>query len=96
MTNRKLEPLVANSALYRMDGEVGTPITFGSSFFMTLAYGKDGPEAQAFLVYSDTENPAEPVFTEATEAFRDKKWRPIEFREADIAKGTRSTLTVRG
>jgi len=96
MTNRKLEPLVANSALYRMDGEVGTPITFGSSFFMTLAYGKDGPEAQAFLVYSDTENPADPVFTEATEAFRDKKWRPIEFREADIAKGTRSTLTVRG
>ena len=82
--------------MFRLDGETGTPIDFGSSFFMALAFGKDGPEAKAFLVYGNNENRQDPNFTAATKAFADKKWRTIEFREPDIAKGTTSTVTVRG
>ncbi|MCB0986216.1 MAG: penicillin acylase family protein [Microthrixaceae bacterium] len=96
LTGRKSEQLVANSAMFRLDGETGTPIDFGSSFFMALAFGKDGPEAKAFLVYGNNENRQDPNFTAATKAFADKKWRTIEFREPDIAKGTTSTVTVRG
>ncbi len=96
LVDRKQERLVANSALYRVDGETGTPVVFGTSFLLALQFTDDGPEAQAFLVYGDTEDPTDPRFTEATEAFSAKEWRPVEFREADVAEGTTSSLTVRG
>ena len=96
LTERKQERLVANSALYRVDGETGTPVVFGTSFLMALQYTDDGPQARAFLVYGGTEDPTDPRFTEATEAFSRKEWRTVEFREADVAAGATSSLTVRG
>ncbi len=96
LTERKTEQLVAKSALYRMDGETGTPVTFGTSFLMALDFTKDGPRARAFLVYGETEDPENSGFTSATEAFSAKKWRDIEFTESDVKAGTTGTLTVRG
>jgi acyl-homoserine-lactone acylase len=96
LVDRRQERLVANSALYRVDGETGTPIGFGSSFLMALQYTDEGPQARAFLVYGGTEDPTDPRFTEATEAFSRKAWRTVEFREADVAAGTTSSVTVRG
>ena len=63
----------------------GYVINFGSSFVMALELGKDGPRGQAFLSYSESDNPASPHFIDQTALFSEQKWRPLVFREADIA-----------
>lgn len=94
--DEKLERLVAGSSLYRLDGETGTPIVFGSSFLMALEFTGDGPNARAFLVYGNTEDREHPEYTAATERFSRKEWRDIEFREEAIAAATTATVTVKG
>ena len=94
--DQKLERLVAGSSLYRLDGETGTPIVFGSSFLMALEFTSDGPNARAFLVYGNTEDREHPDYTAATERFSAKEWRDIEFTEDVIKAAATSTLTVKG
>jgi acyl-homoserine-lactone acylase len=96
LLDEKRERLVAGSSLYRLDGETGTPIVFGTSFLMALEFTDDGPDARAFLVYGNTEDPTHADFTAATERFSRKEWRPIEFREEAIEEATTATVTVRG
>jgi acyl-homoserine-lactone acylase len=62
----------------------GYPINSGSSFVMTLEYTAQGPRAQAFLTYSQSGDPASPLYYDQTELFSAKKWRRILFTEADI------------
>ena len=96
LLNEKRERLVAGSSLYRLDGETGTPIVFGSSFLMALEFTDDGPEARAFLVYGNSEDATAEEFVDATERFGRKEWRTIEFREDAVADAATSTVTVRG
>ena len=63
----------------------GYVVNYGTSFIMTLVFGEAGPEATAFLTYGESEDPASPHYTDQTELFSAKSWRPVLFREADIA-----------
>jgi acyl-homoserine-lactone acylase len=86
----------AGSSLDTIDGETGYFVDNGTSFLLALAFGDDGPQAEAFLVYGDTEDRSSDLYTEATRRFSDKDWRSIAFTEDDVAADTVSTVTVRG
>ena len=55
----------------------GYPVNRGSSFVMALEYTAQGPRAQAFLTYSQSGDPASPLYYDQTELFSAKKWRRI-------------------
>lgn len=64
--------------------EKGYPVGHGSSFILALEYTDSGPRAKAFLTYSQSGDPESPHFTDQTERFVNKQWRPVLFNEADI------------
>ena len=84
------------SDLADVDGKPGYPIDFGTSFLLALAFHKDGPVAKAFLTYGNTDDHDSTLFTQSTERFAAKKWRDVDFAEADVRADTTSVLTVRG
>ncbi|MCA9683421.1 MAG: penicillin acylase family protein [Myxococcales bacterium] len=63
----------------------GYAVNYGTSFIMCLAYGPDGPEARALLSYSQSADPDSPWFADQTQLFSGKQWRPVLWKEADIA-----------
>jgi len=75
----------------------GYVINFGSSFVMALEMGAQGPRGQAFLSYSQSDDPASPWFSDQTALFSAQQWRPLVFSEADIAADAAlQTLEVAG
>lgn len=65
--------------------ERGYVVNYGSSFVMAVELLPEGPRGEAFLTYSQSEDPRSPHFRDQTELFSRKQWRPLLFREADIA-----------
>lgn len=63
----------------------GYQVNYGTSFIMCMQFTDDGPEAQAFLTYSQSAEPDSPWFDDQTQLFSQKQWRPILWREEDIA-----------
>ena len=90
------ERIVEGSGLATLGDETGYPVNNGTSFLMALAYTDDGPQAQVFLTYSDTEDRSADDYTAATERFSAKDWRTVDFTASDVEADTRSTVTVRG
>lgn len=74
--------------------ERGYVINYGSSFVMAVEFGPEGPHGEAFLTYSQSEDPRSPHFRDQTELFSRKQWRPLLFREADIAADPNLRETV--
>ena len=64
------------------DGDV---VNFGSSFMLALEFGDDGPHAEALLAYSQSADARSPHAADQTHLFSEKRWRPVLFREEDIA-----------
>jgi acyl-homoserine-lactone acylase len=92
-----LEPLpqpklVEGSKLLTEDGY---PVVHGSSFVMALEFTDTGPSAKAILSYSQSGDPESPHFTDQTELYSEKQWRPVLFREADIAADTRREYSLK-
>ncbi len=63
----------------------GYVVNYGTSFIMTLEFAEDGPRAQAFLTYGQSEDPASENHTDQTFLFSDKAWRDVLFSEEAIA-----------
>lgn len=72
----------------------GYPITFGTSFIMSLSYTDDGPVAEAILTYSESGDPSSKYYTDQTELFSKKQWRAIHFNTRSIAKDQLSRIVV--
>jgi acyl-homoserine-lactone acylase len=89
----ELAPRVTGS---RFLTEAGYPALHGSSFVMALEYTPGGPRAMAILTYSQSGDPNSPHFTDQTELFARKEWRPILFRADAIARDVRREYTVSG
>jgi acyl-homoserine-lactone acylase len=62
----------------------GYPINSGTSFLMALEYTDRGPRAQAILTYGQSGDPKSPHFSDQTELFSKKQWRPILFTNEEI------------
>jgi acyl-homoserine-lactone acylase len=84
------------SSLQTVDGDPGYLVDNGTSFMLALSYTDDGPKAEAFLTYGDTEDRSSDLYTEATQRFSDKDWRAVAFTKEEVDASTRSTTTVRG
>ncbi len=74
----------------------GYPITYGTSFIMGLSYTDDGPVAQALLTYSQSGNPASESYTDQTQLFSNKQWRPILYKMKDIKADIKSKKILTG
>ena len=81
----------------RSFSSTGYPVTFGNSFVMTLAYGPDGPHAEAILTYGQPDDPADPNFTAQTKVYSGKHLRAVLFTPEEVAGGAvGEPLTVTG
>lgn len=76
--------------------ESGYPVMHGSSFLMVLEYTDAGPHAKAFLTYGESGDPESPHYTDQTELYAKKQWRPILFEEKSIAADTKRDYKVTG
>src|SRR5437016_10257617 len=74
--------------------ESGYPVAHGSSFLMALEFTDKGPHAKAFLTYSESGDPVSPQFTDQTELFSKKQWRPILFEEKQVASDVKRDYRV--
>jgi acyl-homoserine-lactone acylase len=74
--------------------EAGYPVLHGTSFLMALEFTDDGPRAEAILTYGQSGAPESEHFTDQTEMFSRKEWRPVLFRPEDVAAGTVREYTV--
>ncbi|MCY1034624.1 acylase [Corallococcus sp. BB11-1] len=63
----------------------GYPINNGSSFVMAMQFTDAGPSANAVLTYSESGDPKSPHYSDQTQLFSQKQWRPILFTDAQIA-----------
>ena len=74
--------------------EKGYPVVHGSSFILALEFTDKGPHAKAFLTYSQSGDPKSPQFTDQTELFAKKQWRPVLFDQKSIAKDVKRQYKV--
>ena len=74
----------------------GYAINNGSSFVMAMGFTDTGVDARAVLTYSESSDKASPYYSDQTELFSAKKWRPIAFTEAEIAASKVDEVTISG
>lgn len=65
--------------------DVEWPVANGTSFIYNVEFTADGPVAEAFLTYGETGDPTSPFFSDQTQLFSAKQWRPILFTDDAIA-----------
>ncbi len=75
--------------------ESGYPAVHGSSFILALEYTDAGPHAKAVLTYSESGDPESPMFTDQTELFSKKQWRPVLFTDAEIQADVKREYRIR-
>jgi acyl-homoserine-lactone acylase len=63
----------------------GYQVNYGTSFIMCMQFTDEGPVGQALLSYSQSAEPDSPWFADQTQRFSQKQWRPMLWREEDIA-----------
>ncbi len=63
---------------------VGYMVTTGTSYIQTVQFNDSGVNAQAFLTYSQSSNPASPNFADQTARYSAKQWITLPFTEAAI------------
>lgn len=63
---------------------VGYVVNYGTSYIQTVQFTDGGVNAQAFLTYSQSTNPASPNFADQTARFSAKQWITLPFTESAI------------
>ncbi|SFS24182.1 acylase [Pseudomonas sp. NFACC42-2] len=66
----------------RADGK--REVVSGSSYLQIVTFDDQGPHAQGVLAFSLSSNPASPYAKDQTQAFAQKKLRPLPFTDAQI------------
>jgi acyl-homoserine-lactone acylase len=69
-------------------------INYGSSFILSLEMTPEGPTAEAFLSFSQSHDPESENYADQTQLFSNQTWRPVLFKEADIAADLKRTVTI--
>jgi acyl-homoserine-lactone acylase len=64
--------------------EEGYNVDYGNSYIQTVTWGEDGVEAEGFLTYSESTDPANPHFSDYTREYSAKRWHKLPFRAAEI------------
>ena len=85
--NSTLFPTIAiDNVLNPMTGltKEGYFINSGTSFLMAVELTKTGPQCQAILTYSQSDDPESPFFADQTQLFSEKKWHQCLYDQKDI------------
>ena len=69
-------------------------VTTGSSWVQVTEFTKAGPKARGVLTYSQSTNPASPHYSDMTQAYSEKRWIELPFKQADVAAAAVSTLQL--
>lgn len=73
----------------------GYQIRYGSSWMMAVSFTDEGPEARGILTYSESSNIMTPAFNDQSNLYSsEKSFRPLLFKEADIASAVVSTTEL--
>ena len=73
----------------------GYQIRYGSSWMMAVSFTDEGPVARGILTYSESSNLLSPSFTDQSNLYSSSKsFRPLLFKEADIAPAVVSTTEL--
>lgn len=73
----------------------GYQIRYGSSWMMAVSFTDEGPVARGILTYSESSNILSPSFTDQSNLYSSSKsFRPLLFKEADIAPAVVSTTEL--
>lgn len=71
----------------RLNGD-GYGVTYGNSYIQTVTWDAVGngfePDAQAFVTYSQSTDPANPHYADYTREYAAKRWKQLPWTEAEI------------
>jgi acyl-homoserine-lactone acylase len=84
-----IEPFKLGEADYR-------DIRTGSSFVMVVEMGRNGPQGQSILTYSQSENPKSKYFADQTRLFSQRRWLPMLFSDRAIRADKAYSRTIVG
>lgn len=62
----------------------GYPIDFGNSYIQTVTWNDGKVEAEGFVTYSESTDPANPHFSDYTREYSAKRWHRFPFTDAEI------------
>ena len=69
-------------------------VDYGNSMVLTVELTADGPVAQGILTYSEATNPESPLYDNMTKLYSQKRWVPLAFTSAQLARGHGFSRTV--
>ena len=73
----------------------GYGIVYGNSYIQTVTWDDKGqPQAEGFITYSQSTDPANPHYDDFTKAYSQKQWQKLPFNAADISKQKISELRL--
>lgn len=73
----------------------GYGIFYGNSYIQTVTWDAKGqPQAEGFITYSQSTDPANPHYDDFTKAYSQKQWQKLPFSAADINKQKISELRL--
>ncbi len=70
-------------------GDNGYRVTYGNSYIQAVTWDPQTgePHAEAFVTYSQSTDPASPYYNDYTQAYSNKEWLRLRYREEDVRSG---------
>jgi acyl-homoserine-lactone acylase len=73
----------------------GYPIVFGNSYIQVVTWNSSGNvSADGFLSYSESTDPANPHYSDFSQAYEQQQWYHFPFTPDEIAADAKSTVTL--
>ena len=70
------------------------PMTYGNSYLQVIGFGPTGVDANTFVTYSLSTDPASEHYDDYTRLYSKKGWVKAAFTEAEVAADTKSTMDL--
>ena len=77
-------------------GKNGYDIDFGNSYIQTVTWDSGGVHAEGFITYSESTDPANPHYSDYTQAYSQKQWNRFPFHDDEIQAAKESELHLTG
>ena len=77
-------------------GKNGYDIDFGNSYIQTVTWDSGGVHAEGFITYSESTDPANPHYSDYTQAYSQKQWYRFPFHDTEVQAAKESELHLTG
>jgi acyl-homoserine-lactone acylase len=86
-------PLAAPATTYNGNYK---PVRTGSSFVMAVGFDRAGPDGNAILTYSQSQNPKSKYYDDQTRLYSEREWIRLPFTQKAVRKAAPKALVVSG